>query len=157
MNRAFIYRARYQTALPVSRAASVVVVSLIALSLCASARADFKALSQRLPASSNAVVAVNVAKLLNTPYAKAEWTPNTPEAWAKEPIMIPPGSTRLLMAAELDSSNMESTWECSVMEMATMPPLQTLAAGEGGHIDRLWDKDAVCSPINAYFVPLDTS
>jgi hypothetical protein len=36
-----------------------------------------------------------------------------------------------------------------------MPPLDKLAAAEGGYIDRLWDKDAVCSPINAYFIPLD--
>jgi hypothetical protein len=39
--------------------------------------------------------------------------------------------------------------------MQQLPSLQALAKAEGGHIDRVWDKDAVCSPVNAYFVPLE--
>src|SRR5687768_10636648 len=121
----------------------------------ATADGNFKALSQRLPAGSNAVVAINVAKLLETPYAKTEWTPTSADAWAKQPLMIPPGSTRLLMAAEVRTDAMEPYWEMCLMEMKEMPTVQALAQAEGGNIDRIWDKDAVCSPINAYFVPLD--
>jgi len=40
----------------------------------------FKTMAEKLPAGSNAVIAINVAKVLDTPFAKAEWTPNTPEA-----------------------------------------------------------------------------
>jgi hypothetical protein len=138
------------------RAASVTVAAAIfVFGLCATARADFKTLSQRLPASSNAIIAVNVAKVLDTPYAKNEWTPTAADAWAKQPVMIPPGSTRLLMAADVRSDSLESLWELSLMEMGKMPTIQELAQAEGGNIDRLWDRDAVCSPINAYFVPLD--
>jgi hypothetical protein len=36
-----------------------------------------------------------------------------------------------------------------------MPTVQAIAQAEGGNVDRVWDKDAVASPINAYFVPLD--
>jgi hypothetical protein len=36
-----------------------------------------------------------------------------------------------------------------------MPTLQELVDAEGGHIDRLWDKDSVYSPINAYLVPIE--
>src|SRR5881394_1202631 len=94
-----------------------ITVAILALGLSASAYGNFKTLSQRLPAGSNAVVAVNVAKILETPYAKSEWTPTAADAWAKEPLMIPPGSTRLLMAAEVRTDSMESYWEMSLMEM----------------------------------------
>lgn len=132
--------------------AVVVLMSLV----CQSAWATFQTMADRLPAASNAIIAVNVAKLLDTPYAKSEeWAQSATDAWARQPLMIPPGSTRLLMASNVKTSTMESYWELSLIEMPKVPPLQTLAAAEGGYIDRIWDKDAVYSPINAYFVPLD--
>jgi hypothetical protein len=135
---------------------TVAAVAVVALGLSTAAYGNFKMLSQRLPASSNAVVAVNVAKLLETPFAKGEqWAQTAADAWAKQPLMIPPGSQRLLMAAEVRTSSMEPYWEMVLMEMDKMPSLKSLAEAEGGNIDRIWDKDAVCSPINAYFIPLD--
>ena len=132
------------------------VAAALALTMCAAARANFKSLSQRLPASSNAVIAVNVEKLLQTPFAKSEeWAQSSAAALANQPVMIPPGSTRLVMAAEVQPSTLESIWEMSVIEMKQVPPAKAIADAEGGYIDRVWDKDAVCSPINAYFVPLD--
>ena len=111
------------------RSASIKLAAVISIGICTSVFATFKQLSQKLPAQSNAVVAVNVAKLLETPYAKNEWTPTAADAWAKEPMMIPPGSTRLLMAAETRPDTMESIWECSVMELqpGKMPDAKTLA------------------------------
>jgi hypothetical protein len=135
------------------------VAALLIMGLASTdARADFKALSQKLPASSNSVIAINVAKLLKTPYAQGEeWSQNSATAWANQPVMIPKGSTRLLMAAEVQSGTMESVWEMSLIEMGQIPAVAALAAAEGGYVDRVWDKDAVCSPINAYFVPLDAN
>src|SRR5690242_7151200 len=74
--------------------ATVVIAAVCALAITSIARADFQSLSQKLPASSNAVVAVNVAKLLKTPMAQSEeWAQNSAAAWANEPVMIPKGST----------------------------------------------------------------
>ena len=137
------------------RSTIAVGVTVVALGLCSHVYGNFKTLSQRLPATSNAIIAINVAKVLNTPYAQKEWIPTSADAWANQPVMIPSGSTRLLMAADVRSDNMESLWEMSLIEMEKVPDLKLMAAKEGGHIDRLWDKDAVASPINAYFVPLD--
>ena len=128
---------------------------VVVLGLCSGVHANFKSLAQRLPAGSNAIVAINVDKVLNTPYAQAEWVPTSADAWAKQPVMIPSGAQRVLMASEVRTDSMEPFWEMSLVEMEKVPDLQLMAAKEGGHIDRLWDKDAVCSPINAYFVPLD--
>jgi hypothetical protein len=134
----------------------VFVIAALSLSTAMSS-ASFQSMGQRLPAQANAIVAINVAKVLETPYAKAEWTPSTIDAWAKQPVMIPPGARRLLMAAEVQSSSMESYWEMALTEFAPgkLPDVKAMAAAEGGTIDRVWDLDAVASPINAYFVPLD--
>lgn len=134
---------------------NLIVAAIIALTLCNCVHANFKSLSQRLPAGSNAIVAINVEKVLATPFAQREWLPTAADAWANQPVMIPSGAERLLMAAEVRTDSMEPFWEMSLVEMEKVPDLKLMAAKEGGHIDRLWDKDAVCSPINAYFVPLD--
>src|SRR5258705_13227692 len=78
---------------------------------------SFQVLAQRLPAASNAVVAINVSKVLASPYAKREhWGSNAADAWAKQPVMIPPGATRLIMAAAVKPSTMDSYWEMSLCE-----------------------------------------
>jgi len=120
------------------------------------AEMNFQTLAQRLPASTNAVVAINVNKALASPYAKREhWGSNAADAWAKQPVMIPPGASRLIMAADVKTSTMDSNWEMCLIEMAKMPTVQELANAEGGHVDRIWDKDGAYSPINAYFVPIE--
>src|SRR6185436_16832584 len=131
-------------------------VALVVLSLCGISQAKFPDLAQRLPPASNAIIAVNVARLVESPYGKeAGWGERLAKAWANQPLMIPPGAQKLIMAADVKPSTLDSYWEMSLIEMDHLPSLESLAKAEGGHIDRVWDKDAVCSPINAYFVPLD--
>jgi hypothetical protein len=121
-------------------------------------RAGFQSLAERLPAASNALVAVNVEKVLNSPFAQQEqWRQNIADSWAKQPLMIPPGATRLLMAASVKTSSMESYWEMSLIEMEKVPSAQELAKADGGHVDKIWDKLAAYSPINAYFIPMDAT
>src|SRR3954454_6363130 len=138
------------------RIVSALSLTLAALILCGQALATFPSLAQRLPPTSNVIVAVNIAKLVDSPYGKqAGWGQRLNEAWDKQPLMIPPGAQRLLMAADVKPSTLDSYWEMSLIEMDRLPSLQALAKDEGGYIDRVWDKDAVCSPINAYFVPME--
>src|SRR3954447_11049377 len=139
-----------------NRIMTSLLATLAATFLCGEARATFATLAQRLPPASSAIVAVNVARIVDSPYGKeAQWGSRIADAWAKQPLMIPPGAQRLLMAADFKPSTFDSYWEMSLIEMDKLPSLQALAKDEGGYIDRVWDKDAVCSPINAYFVPLE--
>ena len=133
-------------------------ILLVTLLLAAQAQvqAAFPTLAERLPPATNVIVAVNVARLVQSPYGKqAGWDQRLADAWAKQPMMIPPGAKQVLMAANVKPSTFDSYWEMSLMEMDQLPSLESLAKDEGGHIDRVWDKDAVASPINAYFVPLE--
>src|SRR3954469_3354149 len=140
-------------AMPVCLCLALLVLAQT-VALCA--EMNFQTLAQRLPASTNAVVAINVKKAVASPYGKREhWGSNAPDAWAKQPVMIPPGASRLIMAADVKTSTMDSNWEMSLIEMTRMPTVQELASAEGGHVDRIWDKDGAYSPINAYFVPIE--
>src|SRR5688572_21653378 len=101
---------------------SILCASLLALTLSNGARATFQTLAERLPAASNALVAVNVEKVLNSPYAEQEqWRQNIADSWAKQPMMIPAGATRLITVASVKTSVMEPYWELSLIEMDTVP------------------------------------
>jgi hypothetical protein len=134
-----------------------IAVGLLVLGAAATAaRANFKTMGDRLPAGSNAIIAVNVEKVLATPMAQTEqWAQTSAAAWANQPLMIPPGASRVLMAAEVRTDSMEPYWELSLIEMNKLPDMKQLAQAERGHVDRIWDKDSVFSPNNAYFVAMD--
>lgn len=141
---------------PQSIASLLGFVCLCLAILPARAAETFDTLAQRLPAGTNMVMAVNVAKMLDAPYAKTNgWAEMLARRWEEAPAMIPPGATRVLMAAEVRVNTMESRWELSLIDMDNVPTVQALAASDGGYVERIWDKDAACSPINAYFIPLD--
>src|SRR3954471_10812782 len=94
-----------------------ITFTLAALLLCGEARATFATLAQRLPPASNAIIAVNVAKLVDSPYGKeAGWGSRLADSWEKKPLMIPPGAQRLIMAADVKSSSLEPYWEMSLIE-----------------------------------------
>src|SRR6476661_7784829 len=133
------------------RIITTLLVTLAAMLMRGEARATFATLAQRLPPASSAIVAVNVARVVQSPYGnEAQWGSRIADAWAKQPLMIPPGAQRLLMAADFKPSSFDSYWEMSLIEMDKLPSLDSLVKAEGGHVDRVWDKDAVYSPINAY-------
>ena len=132
------------------------LAALLAIALASQVRASFQTLAERLPPATNALVAVNVDKILNSPLATQEnWRQDIQARWDKQPLMIPPGADRVLTAAWVKMPAMESIWEISQIEMDKIPTADELAKAEGGYVDKVWDKIAACSPINAYFVPMD--
>ncbi len=132
------------------------VAFLVASFVAGRSLADFKTLGQRLPAGCNVVVAVNVAKLLDSPYAKQhQWAENMAEKWQTRPLMVPPGVSEVLMGADLDEKTLDPNWQVCLMDMAQMPSLDSLAQAHHGYIDRVWDKNAIASPQNVYFIQFD--
>src|SRR3954451_3863625 len=80
---------------------TAITLTFAALFLCSEARATFATLAQRLPPASNAIIAVNVERMVDSPYGKeAGWGSRLAESWEKKPLMIPPGAKRLIMAAD---------------------------------------------------------
>jgi hypothetical protein len=134
-----------------------IAIALLCLALIAqSSFADYKSLAARLPAESNVIVAVDVTRLLNSPFGQQhQWADNMAQRWQERPLMVPPGVKQVVVGADLDTKSIDTTWQACIMEMAQMPSLDALVQAHKGYIDRVWDKNAVVSPQNAYFVPLD--
>lgn len=120
------------------------------------ARADFKDLLRRIPGEANTLVVVDVEKVLNSPLAQREgWPQAQLDAYAAKPMVVPPGATRVVFAAQLEPGTLRSRWEVSVMDLNEAPSIEAIARAEGGYLEKLADKPAVWSPIDAYFVQLD--
>ena len=124
--------------------------------LAGPASADFKSLVARVPSDANALVLIDVEKMLNSPLGVREgWKAKMANAYAQKPMTVPPDASRLVMAALIDSSDMEPIWELSVMDLTKAPSLDLMARAEGGYLDKLGQAPAVWSPINAYFIQID--
>lgn len=122
----------------------------------APATADFKSLLGRIPGEANALVVIDLERILQTPLAEQEgWRQKLTSAFADGPLVVPPGTQRLVLAALIDPADMDSVWEVSVMELAKAPEMQAIAKAERGFVDKLGEKTAVWSPVDAYFLQLD--
>ncbi len=119
-------------------------------------RSDTTGLLGRIPRQANALVVIDVPKVLNSPVAVREgWKEKAANSFAEGVLIIPPGTQRMVMAAMIDLSAMNTLWEVTVMETDRMPAMESVARGEGGFVDKLGDLKAAWSPTNAYFVELN--
>jgi hypothetical protein len=140
MNNAFARASR--TAACAAHSRPLILCSVVVALLLPAGRAgaSFPTLAERLPPSTNALVAINVEKVLSSPLAMQEgWREDIQARWDKQPLMIPPGATRVLTAAWVKMPAMNSVWEVSTIDMEKVPTADELAKAEGGHVDKVWD------------------
>lgn len=134
----------------ISRKAVPPALGLLGLLALASAPAfaEIKDLVARAPSDTNAIVAVDVAALLNTPIAKAQ-------AWGTRedaPLFLQRGTDRLLIASRINLARMDSDWDVALLEMSKAPSLASITLAESGLSDKVGTFDAVWSPRHAYFL-----
>ncbi len=129
------------------------------LGLCLSARpavaADFKELVKRVPGEANVLVVCDLEKVLKSPIAAREgWAAKRADAYANQPMIVPPEATRLVMAGLLNLHELDALWEVSVIELSKPRPTETIARAERGFVETIADKPAAYSPQDAYFLEL---
>lgn len=118
--------------------------------------ASFSELSKKFPADTNAVVIINVEKLMNTPLAQKEgWREKWTNAFEAGPISIPPGTTRLIAGSRLQNDLQTAKWQMSLMDFSKQIAMPEIARAAAGTSDKLWDKAAVVSPSGTYFVQME--
>ena len=129
---------------------------LLVLAVASVSAADVGQLLARIPGEANALVVIDVEKLMNSPLAKKEgWKQKLADAFENKPVVVLPGTKRVAMASFVDSVSGDSNWEVSVMELDTPPDIKAIAKAEQGYVDTVGEKTAAWSPINAYFVQLE--
>lgn len=130
------------------------VVLGAACSVVQSACADWTDMSSRLPAQTNAVVAVNVSGMLSSPLAQKEnWAQKWADAYDAGLMPVQPGMERVLSGAQLSNSLRDAVWRITQVEGRQPVSLEDIARAEGGYIERVWDKMAVVTS-DSYFISL---
>ncbi len=115
---------------------------------------DFKELARKVPGGGNAVMAIDVAKTLETPIAKKNgWDKKIADGTVDRPLYFPPEADKVLAAAQIDiSRNFARNWDVSVFGMTQPIPLRLVARAEGGYIDQIDGVDAAWIPSDAYIM-----
>ena len=75
--------------------------------------------------------------------------------YAPKPLIVPPDASRVVMAALVDTIDLDSIWEVSLMDLAKPVSLDLMARAERGYLDKLGQTSAVWSPVNAYFIQFE--
>ncbi|HEV7282992.1 MAG TPA: hypothetical protein VGN57_22490 [Pirellulaceae bacterium] len=115
--------------------------------LCATANAQFNALARRVPNDANAIVFIDVAKLMGSTLAKNEgWEGDAQEAFESGLLMIPPHVDRFVAAARIDFHSMEVPSHLYIFETEVDPDIAKLATSLNGTIDNFAGRPAAVLP-----------
>jgi len=126
------------------------------LSVHGVARAQFDELLMKVPQYSNALVAIDVDAVEQSPLAiKEHWADKHEQAFTSRPMMLPPEASRLVIAAHLrPEEQLQAMWELAVMDMSEPLSMKSIARAEGGYVDTINGLEAAWTPSDAYFVEL---
>ena len=117
------------------------------------AEAQFGGLLPRVPPRANAIVVVNVDKILESPLSQKEnWDGDRQQAHASGLTMIPLDADQLVMAAQFDYDFMQPTWEVALLNLQDEVSTVKIAADRNGQVDRIADRNAVILPTDACLV-----
>lgn len=111
-------------------------------------------LTSLLPPDTNALIYLDVSAVASSPVAtKGQWFDKKAEKGTDNPLMIPTGASKVVVGTELNAQQ-DVSYSVSVADIAQPLSIETIAANEGGHVEKVGDKPAVASPANAYFLAL---
>ena len=107
---------------------SISLLSILVLSETCRA-SDFNELIEKAPQGANAVMAVDVTKTLETPFAKMNgWDKAIHEGSADRPLYLPPEADKLVAAAQIDiTRDLNRSWEVSLFGLLESMPLGLVA------------------------------
>jgi len=125
----------------------------------APAWAQFEDLLNRIPASANSIVVIDVSRMHSSALARKEgWQKKHEAAYVERPLFLPPEADKIVIAAQLNFANdLGQNWELAVMDLKEPIPMRSIARAEGGYVDSINGLHSAWTPSDAYFVRLDTS
>ena len=138
------------------RAGIILGMAVMGFSLWSPASyADFVDLLNYVPAEANAVTVLNLDKILDSPHGmNKHWKDKLAKESADRPLSLPPGASRVVLAARIDLEYMKPIWEMAIVELKDIPSMEEIAKTEGGTVDEIDGKAAVRTSRDAYVVRL---
>lgn len=138
----------------------IITFCILATFLCeVSAWAQFDDLLKRIPSSANAIVVIDVEGVHKSTLAQKErWQKKHEEAFVDRPIILPPEADKIIIAAQLNTTNdLGQSWELAVMNMKEPIAMRSIARAERGYVDNINGLNTAWTPNDAYFVRMSTS
>jgi hypothetical protein len=114
------------------------------------------AAAARLPEGANAVLTLDVAKLIASPWGKqVKLQDQLSAGHADRPLPVSAAAKRLTVGALVHPMSMDALWQAAVVESAGAPRLDPILRAQGGYLDQIGGKEAAWSPRDAFYVALD--
>jgi|GEM_PF-5123487 len=121
----------------------------------AGAFADMTALQKRVLPEANAVVAVDVERLLKSDIAKKlEWEKKLAARDVSAAIFLPANTQRVVMSAEMDMSTTTAQRQLAVAELSKPVSMSAIAVAEQGLTDEVGGMAAIRTPTGFYILAL---
>ncbi len=118
-----------------------------------SASANYYDLLQRVPDSANALIMIDVERMLMTPVAMKEKWRDRANSIEGPALHFPIESERYMLASKLNFvSNFENIWDVALIETTGDVSLPYLARKEGGYLDTVEGLQVAYSLRNAFIV-----
>jgi hypothetical protein len=134
-----------------------VVLSLFILgALAALGRADgFEDLVGMVPPNANTLILVDFEALKASPLGqKKNWARKHEEDFVAREVGVPPTATRMAMAALMNPTTLNNTWEAGVIQLSESISLTRVARSLGGTLDQVAGRQVVLTHNNSYMVAL---
>ena len=127
--------------------------AMILLMATGPATANFYELLRRVPDSANAIVLIDVERMLMSPIAMKEKWRDQANTSERDAVHFPINSVRYMLASKLNAvANFENLWDVALIESIDTVSLPYLSKMEGGYLDTVEGQQVVYSPRNAFFV-----
>lgn len=134
---------------------SAVAVFLVCCGAALPSQAQSGSGAQTMPGAANALMVVEVAKLLDSPLAKSLGTQsNMIKGYAGKPLAVPASARRVTIGALVNPGNMNSVWEAAIVELMGTPNFDPILRAQGGYLDMIGGKKAAWTPNDVFYVEL---
>lgn len=130
-----------------------VLALVIVIGSAGHSRAQFAPLAQMIPDDANAIVLVDVDKVLSSPLAqRAHWRERREQAFSAGVSFLPPDANKAVLAANLDLETLTHVWEIAALELEQDVTTAKLVEVTGGVADKVGAHEAVVLPGDAFLV-----
>lgn len=114
---------------------------------------DFSNLLRRVPENANALVLIDRDALLSSNVAIREgWAKRSEANYLAGTSTIPPGTSKLIFAAQLKARTLANAWEIGLAQTNRPISMAEVARVEKNPVEKLAEFPTVLSPRDAYFV-----
>jgi hypothetical protein len=133
--------------------AAGLLAALIVGAMGSVTQAQYAGLIARVPRGANALVILDVQKLLNSPLGQKEnWRANQNKMAEAGVSMVPPSAQHFVLASQMDLDYMQPMWEVAMADLSYEVSIPRIAARWAGEVDRIENRNTVHLADDSYVV-----